>query len=100
MRGEVTPMGILKFVLWTSVAVGLGIFLASFPLFGKTPLEHAQRAWKTQGSGQVAQLKAGLGDALEEAKDVVSSDKKIRERHSPEDREEVNQLISKRAARK
>ena len=93
-------MGFIKFVLWTSVAVGLGIFLASFPLFGKTPLEHAEKAWKAQATPAVAQLKEGLGDAMDQAKDVVASDKKIRERHSPEDREEVNQLISKRATKK
>ena len=93
-------MGFIRFVLWTSIAVGVGIFLASFPLFGKTPLEHAQGAWKAQGTAKVAQLKEGLGDALAEAKDVVTQDKKIRERHSPEDREEVNQLISKRATKK
>ncbi|MHB8874257.1 MAG: hypothetical protein ACYC8T_11270 [Myxococcaceae bacterium] len=88
-------MGFIRFVLWTSFAVAVGIFVASFPLSGKTPLQHAERAWKHEGSPQLDSL-------IDQAKDVVAAgkDDKIRERHTPEDRDEVNRLISKRSTGK
>jgi hypothetical protein len=93
-------MAFFRFWLWSGFAVGLGIFLASYPLGGKTPVEHTLRAWKHQGSPKLETLKDGLGDAYQNAKEAVGSERKIRERHSAEDREEVNRLISKRAGAK
>jgi hypothetical protein len=37
--------GVLKFLIWTCCAVGLGIFLAKGEINGHPPLEHMERAW-------------------------------------------------------
>ncbi len=39
-------MGVLKFLVWTTCAVGLGVFLARGNVDGRSPLEHMERTWK------------------------------------------------------
>jgi len=97
-------MGILKFLVWTTCAVGLGVFLARGQIEGRTPLEHMERAWKRNTSPSrmdrmrdgVDRVKDGLGDALDEAKDAVGkkTDAAPRERITQKDREAVNRLIA------
>jgi hypothetical protein len=99
-------MGLLKFVVWTACAVGLGIFLATGNIDGRTPLDHMQRAWKrTVRPSQldrmkdgVERVKGGLEDVIEDAKDAVGrkSDAAPRERITAEDREAVNRLIAQK----
>jgi hypothetical protein len=97
-------MDMLKFLVWTACAVGLGIFLAKGEIDGRTPLDHMERAWKRnvrpshvdrvkEGVGRV---KDGLEDALEDAKDAVGSKTEAapRERITAEDRAAVNRLIA------
>ncbi len=72
-------MGILKFLVWTTCAVGLGIFLARGQIDGRTPLEHMERAWKRNTSPSqvermkdgVDRVKSGFEDALDDAKEAV-----------------------------
>lgn len=93
----------LKTLIWTGLAVGLGIFLATFEVGGRTPVQHFQRTWKQQGgAGKIDQLKNRIHGAVDDAKDALSSawDTKPKERHSPEDREAINKLVAKRSGEK
>jgi hypothetical protein len=97
-------MGILKFLVWTTCAVGLGIYLAKGQIDGRTPLEHMERAWKRNTSPSqvermkdgVDRVKNGLEDALDDAKEAVGkkTDAAPRERITQQDREAVNRLIA------
>ncbi|MFP2910340.1 hypothetical protein ACLESD_35940 [Pyxidicoccus sp. 3LFB2] len=92
-------MGVLKFIVWTACAVGLGIFLATGKVDGRTPLDHMERAWKrTVKPSAVDRVKDGLEDAYEDAKDAVSkkTDAPPRERISAEDRAAVNRIIAQK----
>lgn len=99
-------MGILKFLVWTTCAVGLGIFLATGQIDGRTPLDHMERAWKrsTRPSQMervkdgVDRVKDGLEGALDDARDAVGqkTDTPPRERITSEDREAVNRLIAQK----
>ncbi|QSQ19211.1 hypothetical protein JY651_28140 [Pyxidicoccus parkwayensis] len=92
-------MGALKFIVWTACAVGLGIFLATGEVDGRTPLEHMQRAWKRSVKpNAVDRMKDGLEDAYEDAKGAVSrtTDSAPRERISAEDRAAVNRIIAQK----
>jgi hypothetical protein len=92
-------MGALKFIVWTACAVGLGIFLATGEVDGRTPLEHMERAWKrTVKPSAVDRVKDGLEDAYEDAKDAVSrpTNAPPRERISAEDRAAVNRIIAQK----
>jgi hypothetical protein len=91
-------MGFLKFLVWTSCAVGLGIFLAKGEIGGKTPLEHMERTWKrnVRPTG-MDRIKDGLEDALDNAKDAVSRKTDApRERITEEDRAAVNRIIAQK----
>ncbi|HYH95543.1 hypothetical protein [Hyalangium sp.] len=99
-------MGLLKFLVWTACAVGLGIFLATGEVDGRTPLDHMERAWKRavrpshmdRVKDGMERVKGGLEDALDEAKDAVSRNPASapRERITPEDREAVNRIIAQK----
>ena len=99
-------MGLLKSVVWTACAVGLGVFLAKGDVDGRTPLDHMERAWKRNvHPSQVERMKDGmdrmkdgLEDALDEAKDAVGrkTEGAPRERITAEDREAVNRLIAQK----
>lgn len=91
-------MTFLKWLVWTACAVGLGVFLASGDVGGRTPLEHMERAWKQS-------VKEGLADTFEDAKDAVTDAKdkvtgkpaaRPRERINKDDREAVNRLIAQK----
>jgi hypothetical protein len=92
-------MGILKFLVWTTCAVGLGIFLATGQIDGRTPLDHMERAWKrSTRPSQLERVKDGLEGALDDARDAVGqkTDTPPRERITSEDREAVNRLIAQK----
>jgi hypothetical protein len=99
-------MGLLKFLVWTSCAVGLGIFLAKGDIDGRTPLDHMERAWKRnvrpshmeRMKDGVDRVKEGLEDAIDEAKDAVGKKGETapRERITAEDREAVNRIIAQK----
>jgi hypothetical protein len=99
-------MGLLKFLVWTSCAVGLGIFLAKGDIDGRTPLDHMERAWKRNVAPShlekmksgVDRVKEGLEDAIDDAKGVVGKQGEAapRERITAEDREAVNRIIAQK----
>lgn len=65
-------MGFLKFLVWTTCAVGLGVFLATVDFKGRTPVEYVQREWKRQVQpSRVERVTNSLRDALDNAEDAV-----------------------------
>ena len=91
-------MGFLKFLVWTTCAVGLGIFLAKGDVGGRTPLEHLERTWQRNVKpSKMDRIKDGLEDALDNAKDAVSRKADApRERITEEDRAAVNRIIAQK----
>lgn len=91
-------MGFLKFLVWTTCAVGLGIFLAKGDVGGRTPLEHLERTWQRNVKpSRMDRIKDGLEDALDNAKDAVSRKADApRERITEEDRAAVNRIIAQK----
>ncbi len=88
-------MATLRFLLWTAACIGLGIFLATFELGGKTPLVRGQEAWR--GAPSAEAMKRTAGDLLGDAKKQLGGrEAGPVERHSPEERNAVNALIAKR----
>lgn len=100
-------MGFLKFLVWTGCAVGLGVFLATARVEGRTPWDQAQRQWdrhvRTTGvEREVERVTDDVRDALEDAKEAVKSKTKQaaapapRERITNEDRAEINRIIAQK----
>lgn len=90
---------VLKVVVWTALAVGFGVFLAQYEVDGRTPIEHAQRAWKQQvDPSAVDGLKAGLRDALDDAKETISEKArpapKTHGNYSEEERRAIDRIIA------
>ncbi|RKI51449.1 hypothetical protein D7X55_34000, partial [Corallococcus sp. AB049A] len=66
-------MGVLKFLVWTTCAVGLGVFLARGNVNGRTPLDHMERTWKrTVNPSTLDKVKGGVEDVVDSAKGAVS----------------------------
>ena len=94
-------MRLLVTLVWTLSCVGVGIALSTVEVSGRTPWQHAQKLWKSDGEKR-------LGDAREQAtglvadvtKKVSSSVKDLNEkpldRHSPAERDALEKLISTR----
>ena len=115
-------MGLLKFLVWTGCAVGLGLFLATAQIGGRTPWEAVQRAWRThvqparaerllgqgerqterQAERQVDRVKDSLREALDEAQEAVhhttrtASTAAPRERITHEDRAAIERIIAQK----
>jgi hypothetical protein len=99
-------MGVLKFLVWTACAVGLGVFLARGKVDGRSPLDHAERTWKRAVSpSTVDRVKGSVEGALEDAKDVVSRKPAAnaaapasgpRERITAEDRAAIDDIIARK----
>jgi hypothetical protein len=87
-------MKLLAILVWTICAVGLGMFLASVEIDGRTPVQHLQRAWKRNvNPSKVDRLKDGLRDAIDDAK-LQLSKTKTPERYSEDERRAINRLIA------
>lgn len=109
-------MGLLKFLVWTACAVGLGVFLATVDFNGRTPVEHVQREWKRQVQpNRVERVANSLRDALDDAEDAVKRTTRQaapaavkapapapapaagpRERITPEDRAAIDRIIAQK----
>ncbi|MFZ5446983.1 MAG: hypothetical protein ACOZQL_43800 [Myxococcota bacterium] len=92
-------MGFLRFLVWTSLCIALGIFLGTWEIGGRTPWQLMQGAWKQQGP-RLEKVKDDAGELVDGVKKKVSTEpafqQQPKERHSKEDREAIDQLISKR----
>ena len=94
-------MRLLVTLVWTLSCVGVGIALSTVEVSGRTPWQHAQKLWKSDGEKR-------LGDAREQAtglvadvtKKVNSTVKDLNEqplyRHSPAERDALEKLIANR----
>ena len=81
---------LLKFLAWTTVAVGLGFFLAKGEIDGRTPIEHLEHFWKHKvNPSKLDQVKDGLGEAL----DKVTA--KPRDSYSDDERAAIDRIIAK-----
>ncbi|MBN9683415.1 MULTISPECIES: hypothetical protein [unclassified Corallococcus] len=94
-------MGVLKFLVWTTCAVGLGVFLARGNVGGRSPLDHMERTWKRSvNPSTLDKVKGGVEDAVESAKGAVSQKSANaagpRERITAEDRAAINDIIAKK----
>jgi hypothetical protein len=90
-------MGFLRFVIWTALCTGFGVFLGTYEIAGKTPWESMQGAWKQQAP-KLEKVKDGAEDlAVEVKKKVGAPEAQPRERHNAEDRQAIDQIISKRS---
>jgi hypothetical protein len=90
-------MGILRFVLWTTLCIGLGIFLGTYEIGGKTPWQSARGLWK-QSAPRLEKVKDSAEDLVVDVKKKVSPQAETpKERHSKDERDAIDQLISKRS---
>lgn len=94
---------LIKFLVWTSLSIWFGVFLATYHIGGRTPWQYLQAAWAKHAVGarinsKVTDLKEGLQGALENAQDHLTGDseRKPKERHTQNEREALNKLIANR----
>jgi hypothetical protein len=94
---------VLRLLAWTSLAVALGVWMATASVGGMTPVARAEQWWHhSSGPAKVEALKTRVSDRIEDAQDALKSarDARTREHHTDKDRETVARLIAKRAAPK
>jgi hypothetical protein len=78
-------MGLIRFVVWTTLSVAFGIFLATYEVAGRTPWQVLQGTWKRESPALV-----------ETVKKKVDEVKAPRETHTAEDKQAIEALIAKR----
>jgi hypothetical protein len=96
MYADVT-MGILRFVTWTAVCIGLGIGMATFEVAGRTPVSHLERLWR-QRAAKLEKVKEAGQELADEVRRKVGSSTPAepKERHDQADRDAVADIISRR----
>jgi hypothetical protein len=84
--------------------MGMGAYLVSASVGGKTPWEHIRKAWKQleppDVQGAWKELKGGVQDAVGSAKGTDGRNAGPKERYSEEDRAAVDKLIANGAKRR
>jgi hypothetical protein len=89
-------MRILQVVVWTVACVAAGIVLKSSGLSDRA-FHSLNGAWKSQ-SPRLERAKSDAQDLVEDMKRKAASDSsQPKERHSKEDKQAIEQLISKRS---
>ncbi len=92
-------MAILKTIIWSLCCIGMGVFLATFEIRGKTSLGYLESAWHHR-TGTVEKVKDAAEDAVEKVQKKVSSREapvaRPTETHTDADRNAIDQLIAKR----
>lgn len=87
-------MGFIRAAIWTALCVGLGIFVGTYELDGKTPLEHMQQEWKTTNAqDHVDKLVDGAKTTGLGRLTIAEPVEKI----SKADRDSLNSLIAKKS---
>jgi hypothetical protein len=91
-------MGILRFLIWTTLCIAFGIFLGTHRLGSKTPWELMQSAWKQQAPA-IDKVKGEAEDMVAGVKKKVSTQDVAapKEQHDEDDRKAIDQIISKRS---
>jgi hypothetical protein len=86
-------MGFIRFLLWTGICIGLGIFAASYEVDGKTPMQHLKAIYQATPhsvEGTLDKAKKAVATARQEAAAPT-------EQHSEADRDAINRLVAKRS---
>jgi hypothetical protein len=88
-------MGLIRIAVWTVVCVGMGIVLSTYEVRGKTVWQRAQSMWRQ--TPRLEQVKKEADELVDGVKKKMSTEGAVgpRERHSKEDREAIDQLITK-----
>jgi len=89
-------MGVVRNFVWTVGALGAGIALATVEVGGKTPLAHAQGAWRRSDAGEW--LRERADDAVDHARGALGQPQRPRERHTDDDRAALERIIAKRSS--
>lgn len=92
-------MRALRIALWSFTCIGVGIGLASVNVSGKTPVEHATRAFKKLPLPKWDQVKDSVEDTVDDAKKKLSSAQDApTEKHHDDERAAVGKIIAQRQA--
>ena len=97
-------LALLRFTLWTGMAIALGVLLATVEVNGRTPVQHLHKAWQSHVTAEsFTRMKKSVERLVDDAKDAVSAEepyapKAPRERYSPQERADLNRLIANRAS--
>ncbi|MBL8952298.1 MAG: hypothetical protein JNK82_16080 [Myxococcaceae bacterium] len=75
-------MGFIRFLLWTSMCIGLGIFIASYEVDGKTPAQHFRTIWKSADFSKKTAAVSGPSET-----------------HTADDKAAVDRIVAKRASK-
>lgn len=89
-------MGFVRTCVWTVVAVGAGIAVATVEVGGRTPLAYARSVWRSSEASDW--LRDRTDDAVDRARGALGQPQKPRERHSDEDRAALDRIIAKRSS--
>ena len=90
-------MGILNVLVWSSLCIGLGIFLGTHSFDGHTAVEHAQKAMGGKVKAPtLTEVKDDVEEAIDSAKKKLASKDAPTEKHTLEDKDAVNRLIARR----
>ena len=89
-------MGFVRTCVWTVLAVGAGIAMATVEVGGKTPVAYARAAWRSSEASDW--LRDRADDAVDRARGALGQPQKPRERHSDEDRAALDRIIAKRSS--
>jgi hypothetical protein len=90
-------MGTMRFVLWTTTCVAVGVALGTVEVGSATPVQHVERLLRQKGP-RLDQLKAGATNLVDEVNKKVSVTKPAgpTERHSAAERSAIDEIIAKR----
>lgn len=94
-------MGFIRFILWTACAVGLGVFISTYRVEGKTPLDLMTHAWHQQVTpARVAKGESQIDALYRHAKAKLNAPDRPSEHHSRADRARLEAVIAARAEKK
>lgn len=91
-------MGFFKFIVWTSLSIGIGVYVSTARYPNGTPLEQVERfVHRHLPPGQVESIKADVKTALDSAtRRTLARREAPTERLTAPEREAVTRLISKK----
>jgi len=95
-------MGFIKFLVWTSLSIGIGVYISTARYPNGTPLEQVERFFHRHlPPGRMESLEADVKTAIDSAaRRTVARREPPTERHTAQEREAVTRLASgKRAPR-
>jgi hypothetical protein len=91
-------MRLLVTLVWTLCCVGAGIALSTIEVSGRTPWQHAQKAWKTDGEKRLIDARdhaTGLVADVTKKVSATARDLPL-DRHTAAERDALEKLITNR----